>query len=107
MTAAPICRFCGAPLAVSLVDLGVTPLANSYRSAAELELPEPRFPLHARVCSACRLVQVDVAAKNHELNILRRLRCWPRTQPSFRHGKAIRSRDEEGNPSTVVNDRIG
>lgn len=55
----PACRFCGAPLTQTLVDLGETPLANAYLTAVALAAPEPRFPLHARVCGRCRLVQVD------------------------------------------------
>ena len=58
---APLCRFCAAPLTQSFIDLGATPLANSYLSAADLEKPEARFPLHARVCTKCFLVQVDNA----------------------------------------------
>ena len=59
MSGAPACRFCGAPLTLTLVDLGTMPLANSYLTAAQLARPEPRYPLHARVCGTCRLVQVD------------------------------------------------
>lgn len=58
--AMPRCRFCNAPLRLSLVDLGAMPLANSYLTAEQLAAPEPRYPLHARVCQTCRLVQVDV-----------------------------------------------
>jgi 2-polyprenyl-3-methyl-5-hydroxy-6-metoxy-1,4-benzoquinol methylase len=57
-----LCRFCQKPLRATLVDLGSTPLANSYLSPEELRGPEPIFPLHARLCSACRLVQVDDVA---------------------------------------------
>ncbi len=53
------CRFCRAPLRVTLVDLGPTPLANSYLALDQLDDPEPTFPLHAKLCSVCRLVQVD------------------------------------------------
>ena len=63
----PTCRFCGEPLHQTLVDLGVTPLANSYLAADQLALPEPQFPLHARVCGKCRLVQVEVAATPTEI----------------------------------------
>ena len=58
MKSVPNCRFCGTPLTASLVDLGETPLANSY--VTDLEAPkERRFALHARVCPSCLLVQVD------------------------------------------------
>ena len=53
------CRFCGATLTHTFVDLGSTPLANSYVCQEELEQPEPRYPLHARVCDQCFLVQVE------------------------------------------------
>jgi SAM-dependent methyltransferase len=55
----PTCRFCKTPLAETFVDLGETPLANDYVSADRLAKPDPRYPLHARVCGACKLVQVD------------------------------------------------
>jgi SAM-dependent methyltransferase len=62
LNSSPLCRFCRTPLRATLVDLGSTPLANSYLSPEELGAPEPTFPLHARLCSACRLVQVDDVA---------------------------------------------
>ncbi|MGA7681179.1 MAG: SAM-dependent methyltransferase, partial [Pseudolabrys sp.] len=62
MNSFPLCRFCRAPLRATFVDLGSTPLANSYLAADELGAAEPTFPLHARLCSACRLVQVDDVA---------------------------------------------
>jgi SAM-dependent methyltransferase len=60
MTDAPPCRFCGAPLTTTFVDLGETPLANSYLSEADVAAGrDRRYPLHARVCGDCFLVQVD------------------------------------------------
>jgi len=56
---APKCRFCGDTLSFSLVDLGSTPLANSFLKKEELAKPEPSYPLHARVCGSCFLVQVE------------------------------------------------
>jgi len=35
------------------------PLANSYLEEWQLSSPEARYPLHARVCDQCFLVQVD------------------------------------------------
>lgn len=56
----PSCRFCGTPLDWDFVDLGSTPLANSYLSAQDIkEGRDARYPLHARVCPSCYLVQVD------------------------------------------------
>lgn len=56
---APACLGCGAPLSRTLVDLGEQPLANSYVPLDHADAPEPVFPLHARVCDVCLLVQVD------------------------------------------------
>lgn len=53
------CRFCSAPLHQSLADLGSTPLSNSYLRAEDLERMEPNYPLHARVCGSCFLVQLE------------------------------------------------
>ncbi|WP_192725969.1 class I SAM-dependent methyltransferase [Mycobacterium sp. OAS707] len=52
------CRHCGLPLKHSFCDLGMSPLANSYLTEAQLDQPEIFFPLHAHVCSECLLVQV-------------------------------------------------
>jgi 2-polyprenyl-3-methyl-5-hydroxy-6-metoxy-1,4-benzoquinol methylase len=59
MTSLPTCRFCGAPLTRSMADLGSTPLSNSYLRAEDLERMEPNYPLHARVCGECFLVQLE------------------------------------------------
>ncbi|WP_340316733.1 class I SAM-dependent methyltransferase [Rhizorhabdus argentea] len=56
----PACRFCRSPLTLDFLDLGDQPLANSYLSQATLDAgTEGHYPLHARVCEACFLVQVD------------------------------------------------
>jgi SAM-dependent methyltransferase len=52
------CRACGAPLTETFVDLGATPLANSYLEPDDRERMEPHYPLHARVCGTCLLVQL-------------------------------------------------
>jgi SAM-dependent methyltransferase len=60
MTDQPHCRFCKTPLAHTFVDLGLQPLANSNLTLEQLETgTERRYPLHARVCHSCFLVQVD------------------------------------------------
>ena len=56
------CRFCGSPLTGSLVDLGRSPLANSYLLARDLTQPEPMYPLHAKICPQCFLVQLEMFA---------------------------------------------
>jgi SAM-dependent methyltransferase len=56
----PICRFCGAPLAQDFVDLGSTPLSNAYLTGQQIDAGLDKvYPLHARVCGSCFLVQVD------------------------------------------------
>jgi SAM-dependent methyltransferase len=43
-----------------LIDLGEQPLSNAYLTRAQLDAgSEGFYPLHARVCEACWLVQVD------------------------------------------------
>jgi SAM-dependent methyltransferase len=64
---APLCQGCGAPLHITLVDLGLQPLANSYVPPERADMPEPVFPLHARVCEVCLLVQVDSVAPPEEI----------------------------------------
>jgi SAM-dependent methyltransferase len=60
MSEQPHCRFCATPLRHTLVDLGLQPLANSNLTAEQLGAGTERsYPLHARVCHACFLVQVD------------------------------------------------
>ncbi|MDE2410795.1 MAG: methyltransferase domain-containing protein [Sphingomonadales bacterium] len=64
----PTCQFCHADLAQTLVDLGSTPLANSYTSEATLaEFGEKSYPLHVRVCGECRLAQVEAATEPFEI----------------------------------------
>src|SRR5579863_10094811 len=63
----PLCRFCQAPLRQTFVDLGMSPLSNAYLSAAQLNRMEPFYPLCARVCLQCFLVQLDAVAGPEEL----------------------------------------
>ncbi len=52
------CRFCGSALKHSFVDLGMSPLSNSYIKSENLQKMEPFYPLHAFVCKKCFLVQL-------------------------------------------------
>ena len=52
------CRLCGGGLAHSFVDLGMSPLCESFVAPEQLDAMEPYFPLHAFVCSSCFLVQL-------------------------------------------------
>lgn len=53
------CRFCGAQLQHTFVDLGMSPLCESYVSLEGLNRMEPFYPLHAYVCHTCFLVQLE------------------------------------------------
>lgn len=53
------CRFCGAALWRTFVDLGMSPLCETYPSAADLNRGEVYYPLHVYVCEQCFLVQLE------------------------------------------------
>jgi SAM-dependent methyltransferase len=57
--ASPACRFCGARLRHTFVDLGMSPLCQTHISPGELNRMEPFYPLHAFVCDGCFLVQLQ------------------------------------------------
>jgi SAM-dependent methyltransferase len=63
----PPCRSCGTPLSLTLVDLGYSPLANSYVPMEKAGAPEARYALHVRVCPSCWLVQADDAVPAGEI----------------------------------------
>jgi SAM-dependent methyltransferase len=54
----PACRLCGAALAHTFVDLGLSPLCESYVAPENLDRPETFYPLHVYVCDGCWLVQL-------------------------------------------------
>ena len=56
---APRCRFCGAELVVTFADLGTSPISNAYLRPEDLSAGETFYPLHARVCGECKLVQLE------------------------------------------------
>ena len=53
------CRFCGTKLEHTLVDLGMSPLCESYVCRDDLDKMEPYYPLHVYVCDNCYLAQLD------------------------------------------------
>src|ERR1700745_1814186 len=55
----PMCLFCRAPLRQTFVDLGMSPLCESYLAADQLNRMEPFYPLHVKVCEECFLVQLE------------------------------------------------
>ena len=60
------CRFCNTPLQHSFIDLGTSPLANSYVPPGAMLAMEPSYALHAYVCHECFLVQLP-AVEQREL----------------------------------------
>ena len=56
---ASCCRFCDAPLTQTFADLGLTPLSNAFIAPERAGAMERFYPLHAYVCSNCRLVQLE------------------------------------------------
>lgn len=61
------CRSCGAGLATTFIDLGVSPLANNLIRPQQADALEPQYPLHAHVCHRCFLVQLGEFASPEEL----------------------------------------
>jgi len=53
------CRFCGAELKHTFVDLGTSPICNDMISEERLNMMEPFYPLHVFVCDQCFLVQLQ------------------------------------------------
>lgn len=58
MSANAACRFCGGTLA-EFVDLGMSPLCESYLAKDQLNSMEAFYPLAACVCRDCLLVQLQ------------------------------------------------
>jgi len=62
MEGAPIpgrCRFCGISLRNCVVDLGMSPLCESFLGRGQLNRMEPFYPLQLWVCENCFLVQLE------------------------------------------------
>ncbi|WP_350329376.1 class I SAM-dependent methyltransferase [Pseudanabaena mucicola] len=53
------CRFCKTDLKHTFVNLGMSPLSNSYLKSEQLNQSEKFYPLHTYVCSKCLLVQLE------------------------------------------------
>ncbi|MEW6188194.1 MAG: class I SAM-dependent methyltransferase [Thermodesulfobacteriota bacterium] len=62
-----LCRFCKERLNRVFIDLGISPLANSYLKPEELQQMEPHYPLCVYVCEACYLVQLPVYQTGEEI----------------------------------------
>jgi SAM-dependent methyltransferase len=53
------CRYCGAALRHTFVDLGMSPLCQTHITPEQLNHMEPFYPLRAYVCEKCLLVQLE------------------------------------------------
>jgi hypothetical protein len=63
----PSCRFCGAQLGLTFVDLGMSPLCESFLRADQLRQMEPFYPLHVFACEGCYLVQLEAFVSPAEI----------------------------------------
>ncbi len=61
------CRFCDSELTTTFVDLGASPLANSYLEEDDLHQAEIFYPLHVFRCDHCYLVQLPEAEHPEEI----------------------------------------
>ena len=61
------CRFCGSQLDHTFVDLGMSPLCESYVSPEALNKKENYYPLHPKVCHKCFLVQIPEFVSTEEI----------------------------------------
>jgi SAM-dependent methyltransferase len=62
-----VCRACGGRLAVTMADLGLQPASNAFLEGPAAIAHEKRYPLRAKVCERCKLVQVDYDVAPQEL----------------------------------------
>jgi hypothetical protein len=58
MSSGHMCRLCGADLTRSFVELGMSPLCESYLAADAIDAPEVFYPLNVLICDECLLVQL-------------------------------------------------
>ncbi len=58
LTGVHSCRFCGSDLQRTFVDLGLSPLCETYPAREDLNRGETYYPLHVLVCEKCWLAQL-------------------------------------------------
>jgi SAM-dependent methyltransferase len=61
------CRSCGGRLTVTMADLGLQPASNAFLESPAAFQHEKRYPLRAKVCEVCKLVQIDYDVAPQEL----------------------------------------
>jgi 2-polyprenyl-3-methyl-5-hydroxy-6-metoxy-1,4-benzoquinol methylase len=62
-----LCRLCGARLTRTFVDLGMSPLCESYVPEERLDAMEAFYPLHVRICDSCLLVQLPAYVAGEDI----------------------------------------
>jgi SAM-dependent methyltransferase len=63
----PRCRGCGMPVERTFVDLGMSPLCESFSTGSQLDRMEAYYPLYVRVCDKCFLVQLQDCVMSDQL----------------------------------------
>jgi len=61
------CRLCGAALTRTFVDIGMSPLCESYVPQEKLDEAEAFYPLHVRLCETCLLVQLPAYVRGEDI----------------------------------------
>jgi SAM-dependent methyltransferase len=61
------CRSCDGRLTVTMADLGLQPASNAFLQTTAAFQHEKRYPLRAKVCETCKLVQLDYDVAPQEL----------------------------------------
>src|SRR5690349_19664388 len=61
------CRLCGADLTRTFVDIGMSPLCESYIPEGALDEAESFYPLHVRLCETCLLVQLPAYVRGEDI----------------------------------------
>src|SRR6201999_1998269 len=61
------CRLCGAPVTRTFVDIGMSPLCESYVPENKLDEAEAFYPLHVRLCNECLLVQLPAYVRGEDI----------------------------------------
>src|SRR6516164_350633 len=67
MSSVHACRLCGAELTRTFVDLGMSPLCESYVAEERLDEAEVFYPLRVRLCGECLLVQLPAYVPGEDI----------------------------------------
>src|SRR4051812_9197400 len=67
MTSQRNCRFCESPLPAAFLDLGASPLSNSFYPQSEAGRHETFLPLKVAFCPSCLLVQLEAVEKREAI----------------------------------------